>query len=138
MKKVKDIKNFKSRKEWEESMWLDILNVLESKNNFKEFLNAFLTENEKEMLRNRVLTTVLLKEGRTYREIGNILWISPGTISAIRKGLKNSNYKSNRSGNSKISKPKNIKEKGRMDYWLNFPFPKLTGRGRWDFLNYQG
>ncbi|PIY58867.1 hypothetical protein COY97_01955, partial [Candidatus Wolfebacteria bacterium CG_4_10_14_0_8_um_filter_39_64] len=95
---MKNINEFKSRKEWENYLWRVFLkNVEKSKleKRLANFLNNLLSETEKKNIVRRLTVIFLLKQGKTYKEIGEILWISPGTISAIKKSLLNyRNYRS--------------------------------------------
>ncbi len=142
---MKEISQFKSRKEWEESVWnifLENIEKSENRKQMKEFLNNLLTAKEKKFLVKRLIAIALIKEGKTYREIGEILWISPSTISAIKKSINNrSIYQSSRNFNKKINsnkkRMKGVSESTIIDYLINFPFPKMVGKGRWRFLNYQ-
>lgn len=144
---MEDISQFKSREEWENFIWkkfLEKAQQVDSRKHLKEFLNNILSASEKKLIVKRLVAVALLKERKTYREIGKILWISPGTLSAIKKSLwQNAEYQSERHYNKKSSDEKRKKIKGLpprtiFDYWLNFPFPTKTGKGRWKFLNYQG
>ena len=147
---MKEISQFKSRKEWEEFIWMKFLESLEknkSKKQIGEFLNSLLSTDERKMIIKRLVAISLIGGGKTYKEIGEILWISPTTISAIKKSLNNNlGYRSDWELNQKrrvsqrIERIRRLKipQKGLFDYWLNFPWPTMVGKGRWKFLNYQG
>ncbi|MEK7212530.1 MAG: Trp family transcriptional regulator [Patescibacteria group bacterium] len=140
-----EISKFKSRKEWEGALWQKFLEDIRKTESRKTaiFLDSILSENEKGLISRRLAAMALIKTGKTYREVGEILWISPSTISAIKKSASDRlNYKSSRyyAGQSKNEKRKNMKglpAETIFDYWLNLPFPKKVGRGRWNFLNHK-
>lgn len=142
---MKEIDEFKSREEWEEYLWKEFLENIEkasSKIKIADFLNNLLSDDEKKDLVRRWTTIILLKQKMTYREIGEILWISPSTISAIKKNIKNDNlsYQSQHSfnKNKKALKAKNMKgspSKTIFDYWADYPWLPPRGKGRWKFLN---
>lgn len=141
------ISNFSSRKALEKYLWLRFLASAEkskSPKSFRSILEILLTSAEKKDVAKRLAALTLLKEGKSYKEISRILWISPATISALKKSLmEQSGYRSGRYYSEKSNKGKRKKMKGLppltiLDYWLNLPWPKKTGRGRWKFLNYQG
>jgi len=142
------ISEFKSRKEWENFLWLKFLEKAEkakSEKQLKIFLDNLLSANEKKLIIKRLTALAMLKAGKSYKKIEEALWISPSTISALKKSLeKQSGYQSNRcyaekNKDEKIEKHKKglPPQKTILDYWLNFPFPTKTGQ-RWKFLNYQG
>jgi len=128
---------------WQTDIWrkfLDNLEGADSKKEIAELLDNLLSVNEKMLISKRLATMALIKSGKSYKEIGRILWISPSTVSAIKKSVhQKTSYKSNRhyAATSKDEKRKNMKAlppQTIFDYWLNLPLPKKTGRGRWKFL----
>ncbi len=144
---MKGIDNFSSRKDWESYLWLMFLGMVgksKSPKAVKNLLESLLSSAEKRDVAKRLAAVALLREGKSYKEISRILWISPATISALKKSLmEQSGYRSGRYYSEKSSKGKRKRMKGLppltiLDYWLNLPWPKKTGRGRWKFLNYQG
>lgn len=87
---MKNLSEFKSRKEWKEFAWLSFLKEFQkvnSKKQFKELLESVLSAKEKDLIINRLIAAALISKNKTYREIGEILWLSPNTISAIKQGL---------------------------------------------------
>jgi len=97
---MKELEEFKSRKEWEQYIWKEILEKLagaKSKKEISAILSRLLSSYEKKMMIRRFIAMRLIRSGRTYREIGEILWVSPTTISAIKKNLLLANgYQSSR------------------------------------------
>ncbi|OIP75124.1 MAG: hypothetical protein AUK06_02400 [Parcubacteria group bacterium CG2_30_36_18] len=144
---MKNIDEFKSRKEWERYLWEAFLKSVEKSKSEKQltsFLNNLLSETEKKNIVRRLTVISLLKQRKTYKEIGEILWISPGTISAIKKSIGNTAILKNYYSKYSFYKNKKIAEKGKIrglppenifDYLANIKWPTMTGRGRWRFLN---
>jgi DNA-binding CsgD family transcriptional regulator len=80
----------KLAEEWQEILWNNVLTGLlrtKSKRELKEIIESLLTEDEKNMILRRLAATALIRQGKSYKEIGEILWISSASISAIKKGL---------------------------------------------------
>jgi len=132
---MKNINEFKSRKEWENYLWRVFLkNVEKSKleKQLANFLNNLLSETEKKNIVRRLTVIFLLKQGKTYKEIGEILWISPGTISAIKKSLLNyRNYRSKYDfyKNKKVEERKKMKglpPETIFDYFAGIKWPRMT------------
>ena len=59
-----------------------------SSEEIEQSLNMLLTAYEKKQIINRAVATSLLRQGKSYKEIEEMLWLSPITISAIRKSIK--------------------------------------------------
>ena len=88
---INSVHKFKSRREWEEHAWEKIVEGLamaKSSRGIKDSLDLLLTASEKKQMINRATAIFMLKQGKTYREIGEMLWLSPATISAIKKSMK--------------------------------------------------
>lgn len=81
------INNYSSRTEWENVCWEKILKS-------KELLRLLITANERHNLVSRAATLNRLAAGKSYRQIGDELWLSSQTISNIKKALKEKSYKS--------------------------------------------
>lgn len=95
---MKKPKRFKSRKEWDNHLienFLEVIKKIGSPKEIANFLNTLLSSEEKKNISRRLAVIDLLKEKNTYKEISKIIWVSPGTISAIKKSLLNhKNYRS--------------------------------------------
>lgn len=141
-------KNLKieNRKYWEESAWKEFLKNAEKDKSAKrlvEFFDNILSSSEKKEIMKRLAIFSMLKAGKSYKEISEILWVSAKAISAIKKsiienkGYKSSYYYDEIGKNEKVKRIKSLPKKTIFDYWANFPFPKSYYRGRWDYLNYQ-
>lgn len=155
---MKNLDEFKSRKEWEEFVWLEFLqnlNKTKSIQQFKEILESVLSEKEKRLIIKRIIAAFLISQGRSYREMGDILWLSHNTISAIKKGLlKKSAYRGyqyylnqNAQLKNKLQEGKNKNKKMTMDdlaeatddllNWFArfFILIRTHGKDRWKFLD---
>lgn len=91
--------SFNSRGEWNDFVWDQIANRLaltKSPLEIKRILEQILGDYEKNLLIKRVIAIALIQEGLSYSEIGKLLWLSPSTISSIKKNLaaQNAGYKS--------------------------------------------
>lgn len=96
---ISKILNTKHRTEWEKAVWSEIVNYLataKSQKDFKQILGKLLSEDEKRVIVNRVAVLALVKSGKSYSEIGGALWVSPVTISTVKKNFwdKSGHYKS--------------------------------------------
>ncbi len=81
---------FNSRKDWTGFIWQKIIQSLAtagSKDEIEKILAELIGEYEKQLIVKRLTAIILLKDGKTYRQIGETLWISPSTISTIKKNL---------------------------------------------------
>ncbi len=146
-KTTKKINEFSSRKEWEEFVWQKLIEEIakiQSKEKVRVFLESLISEAEKNFIIKRLIAMSLIKKGKKYREIGEILWISPNTISAIKKSIKSNALYTSRYKRTKKPKEnrKNVEYSDSVsidlfEYWAKFPFPEKFGR-RWKFVNYQG
>ena len=95
--KMKSISG-KSAEEWQELLWDKLVLELSKINSYQELKNAIeslLSRNEKQFMLRRLAANALIRQGKSYKEIGEILWISSATISAIKKNLlnKHAHYK---------------------------------------------
>lgn len=61
---------------------------LKHSEDIEDFLHDFLSPVEKIMLAKRLAIAVLLAKGYAYSSIGNILRVTPGTISGVSLSLK--------------------------------------------------
>lgn len=86
------INNYSSRKEWEHSCWQKILNS----ENLKDLLELTTTSYERHNLVMRVAAIERINSGKRFNEISRELWLSPQTISSIKKSISGNNYRSYR------------------------------------------
>jgi len=85
-KRVKE-KIDKKMAERETACWHKILKS-------EELLQLLITSYERHNLVMRVAALEGLAAGKSYRQIGRELWLSPQTISGIKKALREKNYRS--------------------------------------------
>jgi uncharacterized protein YerC len=138
------ISEFKSRKEWADNAWQRILKDVQNPD-LRNALDTLLSPYEKNIIVNRFAAVILIKEGKTYRQIGEELWLSPTTIRSLKKAVSGNSIKEYQSyrlcknKRAKIAASKNKKEiietPGWVD-WIDYcasVFPRKTGP-RWKFF----
>ncbi|MDP2696474.1 MAG: Trp family transcriptional regulator [bacterium] len=81
------IKNYSSRSEWELACWQKIIAS-------PKLLRLLVTARERHNLVMRAATIDRLITGKSYTQIGEELWLSPQTISGVKKALKEKGYRS--------------------------------------------
>ena len=79
--------NYPSRAEWEAACWREILAS-------KALLQLLITSHERHDIIMRAAILEGLAAGKSYRRIGEEMWVSPQTISAVKKALREKNYRS--------------------------------------------
>jgi len=83
------LNRYSSREEWENACWQKILKS-------KDLLKLLTTPNERHNLVMRAAVIDAINSGKKYREIAEELWLSPQTVSTIKKAIKENNYRSYR------------------------------------------
>jgi len=84
-----------------EDLWNELINKITASNSKKEvkkILEGLVSDYEKKIILRRLGVLAFARSGKSYRETSEALWLSPNTISTIRKNIlsnKNS-YKSYR------------------------------------------
>ena len=144
---MESFSNFKSRKEWEEFIWqkfTERLKNTKTSEQLKEILESVLGSREKNFMIKRLIAIALISQNKTYREIGEIIWLSPNTISSVKKNLfRKSIYSGYKKSDIKFYKnnKKKISKKEWADAALDLlnlfdriPLPPM-GKGRWRFLD---
>jgi len=117
MKKITFNKSFLGRdaQNWSEELWENLLETIsktKSKKEIKQLFEKLISKDEKNMILKRLAVIALIKSGNSYQKISEILWLSPNTISAIKKNVfeNHTSYKSYRNfykdRNNKIAKGK--------------------------------
>ena len=81
------IESFSSHKEWETAYWRKI-------SESKELLQLLITTYERRNIVRRAAALEGLAAGKSYRQISRELWLSPQTVSAIKKAVSEKNYRS--------------------------------------------
>ena len=136
----------KSAEHWQKQLWEKLIYKVASAKSPKEtkkILENLISDYEKKVILRRLAVTALVGSGKTYQEIGEILWMSPQTISTAKKNLfvSSHNYKSYKyfyggpieySSFSKTKNKKSFLEElfGDVDFWdllTNPPRPPGTG-----------
>ncbi|KKU83794.1 MAG: hypothetical protein UY12_C0030G0002 [Parcubacteria group bacterium GW2011_GWA2_47_8b] len=89
----------RSANKWSEQLWGKLLDGILKLNNGREAKRIFeklVSEDEKKMIIKRLAAITLIRAGKSYREIGKILWLSPNTVSTIKKNIfgNHAHYKS--------------------------------------------
>ena len=90
------VSQYFSRKEWENACWKKI-------SEFKT-LDSLVTEYERHNLVMRAAVIERIGAGKRYRQIAEELWLSPQTISSIKKALNENRYQSYRERGQKERK----------------------------------
>src|SRR3989344_6201734 len=85
---MEKIDKFKSRNDWFIHAWLKFLKDIKNPD-AADALNSLLSSREKIMIINRMAAMVLIREGKTYRQIGEELWVSPTTVRSLKRTLEN-------------------------------------------------
>ena len=80
---------YSSRKEWERASWHKILKS-------RNLLGLLVTSYERHNLVMRAAVLDSINLGKGYRRIAEELWLSPQTISSIKKAISENNYRSYR------------------------------------------
>lgn len=93
------LSNYSSRREWENACWRKIAGS-------KKLLQLFTTSHEKHNVVVRVLAIDGINSGKSYSQIGRALWLSPQTISSIKKSIDEKAYRSYSERSKKERKPK--------------------------------
>lgn len=95
--KIPKTSDFPPRSQWEIVTW-DIviahLTALQKPKDMKLLFELFMTPHERSLFLRRIAAANRILEGQHYRAIGEELWLTPQTISAIKKALQNKHYKS--------------------------------------------
>ena len=84
------MKILQSHREWEDKLWNEMLSHISKINSdlvLNQFLSTIISKKERRIIMKRLAIVLMLKEGKTYNEIGQALWVSPSTIRAVRKSL---------------------------------------------------
>ncbi|MDP3948705.1 MAG: Trp family transcriptional regulator [bacterium] len=117
----------------EENIWRKFLENVENaghKHETAKFLDSILTANEKKLISKRLAALALIKSEKSYREIGRILWISPSTVSGLKKSIRgiyqSNRYRATKSKNEKRKSMGGIPASTILDYWANLSLPSRT------------
>ena len=78
----------KSADKWMEDLWeklADKIAKTESPKEVRNILENLVSKDEKKMILRRLAILALVTAGKSYQEIGEILWTSSQTISTLKK-----------------------------------------------------
>lgn len=130
---------------WMNELWEELLNKLAdtgAKSEIRKILESLISNYEKKVILKRLAIIASVRMGKSYQEISEMLWLSPNTISAIKKNIIRSNkenyqsyrrfYGGSRKYSEKIRVPKSFLKElfGDLDIWdvlTNPPRPKGIG-----------
>lgn len=79
--------NYPSRGAWEIACWKEVIKS-------EELLQLLTTSYDRHNIVMRAVALEGLASGKSYREIGKELWISPQTVSSIKKAADEKTYRS--------------------------------------------
>lgn len=125
----------KSAEAWMEIVWEELLeNFADLKPaNLKDALEKLISKAEKTFILRRIAVAALLRKGKTYREIGEILWASPSNISTIKKNILGSgHYKSQRV--FKNIKQKKMSNQAMTSSWLDELLQSFKNIDLWELI----
>jgi len=89
---MKNINEFGSRDEWMNYAWTEFLESIQNKI-MSSILDSLLSQYEKKIIINRIMALSLIRKGKTYRQIGEELWLSPNTIRSLKMISENRSVK---------------------------------------------
>ena len=81
--KISKLDKFKSRKEWSNYAWHELLGDIKNPA-LAVAMDSLLSSYEKNIIVNRFAAVSLIKEGASYKKIGEELWLSPNTIRSLK------------------------------------------------------
>jgi len=111
-----------SRKERAGLVWAKLLeNIKDPK--LTILLNTLLSQYEKDLVANRLIAISLIKQGKTYKEIGEELWLSPSTIRSLKRILENKSIKEYQTYRQLKRAAKEKIEKSRKKEYIPEPSP---------------
>lgn len=89
---MKNINEFGSRDTWMNYAWIKLLENIQNKI-MSKVLDSLLSRYEKKIIINRLVALSLIKKGKTYKQIGEELWLSPNTIRSLKMIFENKSAK---------------------------------------------
>ena len=99
-----EVAKFGSRIQREEMAWRALVRriaEIKSLPELSRMLALYISRPERRKIVRRALAYALLSEGKSYRAIGEELWLSPQSISAIKKSFRERQYRSRRARGGK-------------------------------------
>jgi|SRR3989344_3896816 len=91
-----DLEKGQARKEWEEKSWKVLVKRLAtlSERELDRVLKIIVSPQEQSRIVRRAGVLKMLGGRKSYSAVGEAFWISPQTISALRKSIRENAYKS--------------------------------------------
>lgn len=146
---------------WMNELWEELLSKLANigtKSEIRKILESLISDYEKKVILKRLAIIASVRMGKSYQEISEILWLSPNTISAIKKNILRNNQENYQSYRRFYGGPRKYSQKSRvsksflkelfgdLDIWdvlINPPRPRGIGlmnsagipKRPWDYQN---
>ncbi len=73
-------------------MWVKLLKDIGNPDT-SAMLDSLLSPYEKQIIVNRLAALILIRDGKTYKQIGEELWLSPSTIRSLKKTIEDKSVK---------------------------------------------
>lgn len=141
----------RTSKNLEQQIWDSVIKKISEAGDEKaieRILNGILTNQEKESIARRLAVLSLSQKGWSYQKIGELLWVSPVTISTIKKSAMGKDgyrsYYEMKRGVSGVGNPSAVPASEKetiFQEWLDYVAflaenaPRISGP-RWNFLTY--
>lgn len=111
-----------SKKERVNLVWSKLLKDITNPE-LEILLNTLLSQYEKDIIANRLIAVSLIKQGKTYKEIGEELWLSSSTIRSLKRMLENKSAKEYQTYRQVKKATKEKIEKNRKKEYIQEPSP---------------
>ena len=97
IKKVPKVEAYETRKDWEIATLQEVAKQLSQLNpsQIHALLTLALSDSERSLFIRRIAGIDRLQSNKSYKEIGRELWLSPQTVSSLKKALAGKQYVSN-------------------------------------------
>ncbi len=79
-----------SAEKWTDALWSQLTKKLASTNSdteIRKILESLMSEYERKMILKRLAVTSMVRSGNSYKQISEALWLTPNTISTIKKNI---------------------------------------------------
>lgn len=80
----------KNAEKWMGKLWSQFIKRLakiDSEEEMNRVLEGFVSNHEKKAILKRMAILTLVESGRSYQEISEILWLSPNSVSTVKKNF---------------------------------------------------
>ena len=119
---IPPMNQYPSRKEWEAAAWERVLTSTDA-------LRLLVTAHERRAIVMRAAALDRISSGKSYRDIGRELWLSPQTVSGIKKAVKEKIYRSYLERSKHERKKKVYHPQGAARKEKSFGIPRRTKYG---------